>query len=290
MSFHGKQSTVNFAKYKQQRIHSYFQSYYPNASKPVWLQSVLSYPPACPTHNLPQIVSLATETPKSAFDYCKGTKKWNQYYSKHDNGCTKAKLKKAVAQACRMSYFPKELTFPEDSIRARFFQDHPLEKHVPMSMFEHDAAPKDLRKPLHTVLETMWGASRSRGARQESVMEVKSAQDVAVYTCRLMESGMTEDVAYETACDAFYETIKTAKQESITAQNIARAASAHSIQTSDLDEIEREGTAVIPPRMSAIDQWIELEQKAVANGLTEMQLQREKERLKQMSKKSSASI
>lgn len=211
-------SRVDLSKYKANRVHRVVKEKFLQKDlidKPLWFDSVCKYPPKRiqnfrVVHRNPkafaQILIKSPDSSKIADEYCRGlsTKMWEE--ARQAGGSV---WKTRVTTMQNSVDFPRDISFPEDKLRKRFIEEHPLEILRPINMKEDFRSPSsvtswesvnDLAKALYT------GAKVKKSGTEmlkENVVDLESA--VRYQMKLIQEDGMDEQSSYEETCKIFYE-------------------------------------------------------------------------------------
>ena len=234
--------------YRASRVHQLVRTHYLDggllARKPLWYDVVVAHPP------MPRPTQLAHYDPSryqsgdggsgsvagssssgstsSTSDtttdsaYCRGlhTNKWIAYGRRGG-----VRWSRAVHEASKVYAFPRDIVYPEDALRQRFYRDHPWEQLRPTSLVESPiATPVAMASPSRGATTTTTTSTTTTNTTATPPM-LRDGEAVVRYARALMEDRgggnagggnsngkrpptLTEDEAYRLAC-AHYERQRT---------------------------------------------------------------------------------
>ncbi|CAG8789143.1 36276_t:CDS:2 [Gigaspora margarita] len=134
---------------------------------------------------------------------------------------------------------PQRIVYEEDSLRRRFYRDHPYELLRPQSLIEKET-------PVREDWNTLLGTKHPTQITGESVIK---------YQLYLMSNGMSKSEAYTKACNEFY--VIRARQEVVERvaeeQALAFGAKRPLSQTEKVLLLEQENIKKCPPKVVTLD-------------------------------------
>ena len=265
---------INFAKYNAQHISHNVKTKYMSGNllpRPLWMSAVDAFPPVpTPTHirsydltNFDSMLPLKSKVPEGRMEqlegYCNGmgTFKWFKMYRKNALKHNNAARRKAVMEADSIYSFPRDIVYPEDALRERFYGDHPLEQFSVRSLQENTKNARDA-KSMNQVLNEMFpgtAASTPKSTDANKNADLLDGEAVVRYQLELMEKQkIPEEEAYQTACKKFYADQAKLQQIEDDSKAVLEASAKKA-----RDLLEAQNAAVVDEAIFAIDEDTKLE-------------------------------
>lgn len=215
---------IDYGKYNAQKISHTVKTKYISGgllSRPLWMDAVDAFPPVPtptrlrshdPTNHDSMIPAnsskISDDRMNQLQEYCQGmgTFKWFKMYRKNAMKVNSASRLKAVKDADSVYAFPRDIVYPEDALRQKFYQDHPLEQFSVRSLQERVERDKQERTTQKILNDMFPGTAASSSlSTQEKGNSLDDGEAVVRYQLELMENQkISVDDAYKAACSKFY--------------------------------------------------------------------------------------